>query len=231
MTTRLPSKKTGNGRHKQDIRGPDLYPTPAPLTKAILQVEPLPSLIWEPAAGLGHMSKVLQDAGHAVYSSDLVDYGYGFGSVHVADFFSYTSAPKGATCIFTNPPFSLANKFIRHALTLCPKVVIFGRLALLESAGRSDIVDNHLARVYPFVERCMLHRWSQGEDGVYREWAGKKAESAMPMAFFVFLRDHDPSKGWVGRRIWWSKPERNTSLNSSKSPIDPLRVEGKLVLT
>ena len=70
----LPSKKTNNGAHRQSERGQDLYPTPPQLTEALLQVERLPSLIWECAAGMGHMASVLQASGHLVTASDVVDY-------------------------------------------------------------------------------------------------------------------------------------------------------------
>lgn len=228
--TRLPSKKTGNGRHKQSIRGPDLYPTPAPLTQALLQVEPLPKLLWEPAAGMGHMSDTLRDAGHRVFSSDLN--AYGTAGIFIQDFFEFKRAPQGANCIVTNPPFVIAPEFVRHGLELCEKVVIFARLAFLESSKRSDIIDHKLARVYPFVERCpLLHRWSDRGDGIYEEWSGKKATSAIPMCWMVFDRTHDASKGTVLRRIWWSKPEKNTAQTSSKEPLDLIRDQGKLILT
>jgi hypothetical protein len=228
--TRLPSKKTGTGRHKQEIRGADLYPTPAVLTRALLQVEPLPKLIWEPAAGMGHMSDVLRDAGHRVFSSDIQ--AYGTAGIFIQDFFEFKRAPQGATCICTNPPFVVASDFVRHGLDLCEKVVIFGRLAFLEASGRSDIIDNKLARVYPFVERaCMMHRWSDRGDGVYEEWSGKKSTSAMAMAFYVFERHHNASKGTVLKRIWWSKPERNTRPDERQALFDLGREQGKLILT
>jgi hypothetical protein len=253
--TRLPSKKTGNGRHTQEIRGPDLYPTPAVLTEALLQVEDLPKTIWEPAAGMGHMTEVLKKAGHKVFASD--KYSYGTDGVFIQDFFDFKRAPQGASCIVTNVPFSIGGEFVRHGLELCEKVVTLGRLAFLEAQERADVLDYKLARVYPFVERPpMLHRWSPGlyepckcnyskacpdcgghgavlveQDGIYREWAGKKSTSAMPFAWFCFERNHDASKGTILRRIWWSKPERNVPPDPRKALFDLGREEGKLVLT
>jgi hypothetical protein len=77
----------------------------------------------------------------------------------------------------------MANEFVRHALTLCPHVVMLLRLNFLESTGRSDILDKgQLATVLPFRNRLpMMHR-----DG----WTGPKATSATPFAWFVWNRHH-----------------------------------------
>ncbi len=197
----LPDKSTGQGCYGQDIRANDLYPTPAPLTRALLAVEELPHLLWEPAAGLGHMSRELSRAGHNVIATDLVDYGHGIqGGV---DFLKLQRAACDATCIVTNPPFELSNDFVRHGLRLCEKVCILNRLMFLEGVGRSDIIDRHLVRVYPFRERPpFMHRWSRGEDGVWREWEGKKASSAMPFAWFIFERSPTVSGTTLQRLSW-----------------------------
>jgi len=176
-----------------ELRGDDLYPTPRPLTRALLRVEDLPFALWEPAAGMGHMAAVLAEQ-HAVYASDLIDYGHrveGSPSIHGGfDFLSSKVEAVGMGAIVTNPPFSLAADFVRKGLTQVHKVCILGRLAFLEGKGRADIIDGNLVRVYPFLRRPpMMHRWSKGEDGIWREWAGKKSDSAIAYAWFVFERD------------------------------------------
>lgn len=180
-----------------ELRGDDLYPTPRPLTTALLRVEELPHTIWEPAAGMGHMAAVLKAAGHCVYATDLVDYGHrvaGAPEIHGGfDFLNPALSEMhtfGTCAIVTNPPFSLAAHFVRNGLAQASKVCILGRLAFLEGKGRSDIIDGHLTRVYPFTRRPpMMHRWSKGEDGIWREWEGKKSDSAIAYAWFVFERD------------------------------------------
>lgn len=225
----LPSKKVNAGVCSKEERGNELYPTPESLTRALVRSgESLPPLIWEPACGLGHMVRPLVAAGHQVYASDLYTYGWP-GQMEIIDFLATTEAPRfsygGArpTCIITNPPFSLAADFVRHGLQLCQKVCVLGRLAFLEGRGRSDIIDRHLVRVYPLIERPpMMHRWLRGvwelrkgerepvlvhDDGVWREWSGKKAGSAMPMAWFIFER-HDglePTKPVSLKRISWRR--------------------------
>ncbi|MGE0109036.1 MAG: hypothetical protein AB7S81_04635, partial [Bdellovibrionales bacterium] len=72
--------------------------------------ERIPHDVWEPACGEGHISKYLEDMGHNVISTDLVD--RGFGTVRV-DFLMET---RGPTAIITNPPWKLSEEFVRHAL-------------------------------------------------------------------------------------------------------------------
>jgi hypothetical protein len=158
-------------------RGNDLYQTPGCAVEALLRVEKLPHKIWEPAAGYGAIVRVLRDHGHAVIASDLIDYG---GLHFVADFHSVTKAPAGTRAIITNPPFrDRVYRFIAHALDLSPTVIMLARLALLESVERTEILEHRgLARVHVFRERLpRMHRDS---------WNGRKAESAIPFAWFVW---------------------------------------------
>jgi hypothetical protein len=185
----LPAKSTNNGVHCVAVRGPDLYPTPPEITKALLKVEALDGPVWEPAAGMGHMANVLIKAGLSVYQTDLFDYGYGNLDQQI-DFFQIEKMNPDFSCIVTNPPFSRANEFVRHGLELVPKVIVLARLMFLEGQRRSDILDGHLSRVWVIKERPpFMHRWSQSEDGSWREWTGKKADSAMPFAWYVFERE------------------------------------------
>src|SRR3546814_11582916 len=89
----------------------DFYPTPPEGTRALLSVERFEGEIWEPACGDGAISKELEAAGHTVYSTDLIDRGYGTPGVDFLLDYSTTAAN-----IVTNPPFKLAEEFARHAL-------------------------------------------------------------------------------------------------------------------
>jgi hypothetical protein len=149
--------------------------------EALLRVERLPHWVWEPAAGRGAIVRVLRDRGHAVIASDLID--YGFPLHFVADFLTQKKAPVGTELILTNPPFKIIGPFIKHALDLCPNVIMLARLALLETTRRTEILERRgLARVHVFRRRLpMMHR-----DG----WTGKRASSAIPFAWFVWNRGH-----------------------------------------
>jgi len=180
-------------RHELADRKDDLYETPSVAVEALLRVEKLPPSIWEPAAGRGAIVDVLKRHGHIVLATDLVDYGRPLQLVGW-DFLFEKQMPLGHNCIVTNPPFKLAEEFVEHALQLCPKVVMLLRLAFLESERRSEILDNGwLARVYVFRKRLpMMHRDA---------WEGKKANSGMAFAWFVWDKEHQGPA--TIRRISW----------------------------
>lgn len=163
-------------------RGDDLYETPDVAVRALLRVERLPHVIWEPACGPGAIVNVLRAAGHHIIASDLVDYGCE-GAVSGADFLMEWRLPSGTQAIVTNPPYKLANEFGAHAINLCPFVVMLLRLAFLESEVRSPILDSgKLARVHVFRRRLpMMHRAG---------WEGRKANSGMAFGWFVFDANH-----------------------------------------
>ena len=94
----------------------EFYPTPPEATRALLSVESFDDDIWEPACGEGHISRVLEAAGHRVLSTDLATcWGFGQGG---RDFLRETTPL--ARHIVTNPPYGrgLADAFVAHALKL-----------------------------------------------------------------------------------------------------------------
>ena len=66
---------TSPQRHPLKDRGDDCYETPREAVHALLRVERIPSVVWEPACGPGAIVRELRAAGHIVHASDLVDYG------------------------------------------------------------------------------------------------------------------------------------------------------------
>lgn len=171
----------GNGRHTLAERGLDLYQTPAVAIEALLRVEQIPHMVWEPATGRGAIAEVLRARGHAVICSDIADYGF---PLHFQrDFLAEIGMPAGAEAILTNPPFRDIEKFVAHALQLSPLVIMLARLAFYESARRTPILENvGLARIHCFRKRLpMLHR-----DG----WEGRKANSGMAFAWMVWCRGY-----------------------------------------
>lgn len=173
---------TGNAKHALAERKDDLYETPPEAVHALLKVEPLPKIIWEPACGPGSIARVLRAAGHDVVATDLVDYGLE-NSTARRDFLFETSAPDGCECIVTNPPFKNAEEFVVRAIQLVPKVVMLMRLGFIESERRRPILDRgELSKVYVFRNRLpMMHRHG---------WDGPKGGSAICYAWFVWDRGH-----------------------------------------
>jgi hypothetical protein len=186
----------GTGAAPLSERKDDLYQTPDCAVYALLKVEPLPRVIWEPACGPGSIVKVLRGAGYRVHASDLVDYGCPESDSRV-DFLMERSAPHGVDAIVTNPPYKLAGDFVVHAFALgVANVAMLLRIQFLESACRSSILDNgSLARVYVFSRRLpMMHR-----DG----WDGPRAGSAFTFAWFVWEAGHSGPAEL--RRIAWEE--------------------------
>jgi hypothetical protein len=91
----------------------DAYETPFWVTTALLPHLPPRMEIWEPAAGTGKMARVLLQAGHYVVQTD----------IFIGMDFLLTDPACEAMCkaIITNPPYTLAQKFIEHALALTEK--------------------------------------------------------------------------------------------------------------
>lgn len=159
----------------------DFYDTPPLAVHELLKVERLPHRIWEPACGTGNIVKVLRAAGHDVAATDLNDRGCP-DSTHRIDFLMHRG-PIDSDAILTNPPFSLAEQFVTVALDCAPLVVMLLRLAFYESSRRSHILDNgKLARIHVFAKRLpMMHRAG---------WEGRKANSGMAFAWFVWDQAH-----------------------------------------
>ena len=59
--------------------------------------------------------------------------------------------------VVTNPPYRLAQQFVRHALTLCPRVFMLLRLTFYESERRRDVLEGAgLIRVHVFRNRLPM---------------------------------------------------------------------------
>jgi len=94
--------------------------------------------IWECACGEGHLSEVLKSRGYDVWSTDLVDRGYGSGNT---DFLK--SIPDSwYGDILTNPPYKYAKEFVEKALEVTrigAYTVMFLKIQFLEGQGRREL--------------------------------------------------------------------------------------------
>lgn len=113
----------------------DFYPTPLAGTAAIIpilvQLGVLPgATIGEPACGNGAMARILKrDGGYKVIASDLRHTGYGLGGVDYLkpdeDSGWTIAAEQGLLdAIVSNPPFDVAEAFIRKAVGQAPLVAM-----------------------------------------------------------------------------------------------------------
>jgi hypothetical protein len=109
------------GKSKKDkpVNPDEYFPTAEGTTRALVPVLRKigwPRKVWECACGTGHISKQLIAAGFDVVSSNLTDRGYGIRNV---DFLRCIDTEfYKSDSIITNPPFSLSDEFLVHAITL-----------------------------------------------------------------------------------------------------------------
>lgn len=172
----------------------DYYATEPLAADLICGVETFKGIIWENAVGQGHLAKRLEELGHRVIGTDLIDRGYGTGGV---DFLKCdeTLAPN----IITNPPYKYAKEWVEHSLELLPdggKLALFLPIQFLESDGRRDLFKNTPPKtVYVCVNRVLCGMngdfTAKDKDGniLYnKDNTPKRMSSAKCYAWFVWVK-------------------------------------------
>lgn len=91
----------------------DEYTTPAWVTAVLSPHLHLAHHVWEPGCGSGVMANALRSAGYNVHETD-IETG--------TDFLKADGLPNLVQCVCTNPPYTLARKFIEHSLLLTKPV-------------------------------------------------------------------------------------------------------------
>ena len=132
-------KTLGASSHTEKSREEnDYYATDPVAGEWLLKLEKLNNKIWEPSCGEGHLSKVFENAGHDVFSSDLIDRGYGVQM----DFLEQKKSFNGD--IVTNPPYKYAKEFIEKSIELVSegnKVCMFLKIQFLEGKARKKLFE------------------------------------------------------------------------------------------
>ncbi len=182
----------GASNHTEDERQlEDYYATDPIVIDKLKTYFEIPKNVWECACGEGHLSKRLEELGHNVYSTDLVDRGYGNGNV---DFLNTNELHEWIDCILTNPPYKYAMEFILHSLELLNDgqyCIMFLKTTFLEGKKRY----NDLFKKYPpkymfqFVNRIICAK--NGDFDAMIKGGG----SAVAYAWFIW------EKGFEGDTI------------------------------
>lgn len=165
-------------RRSMEAEQNDYYATSPKAVELLLEQEEFSKNIWEPACGEGHMAKVLESKGHKVFSSDLIDRGYGEGG---RDFLAETRIFQGD--IITNPPYIYAKEFVEKALEMVPpgnKVAMFLKLTFLEGQNRRSLFREKPPQTV-YVSSARLQCGKNGN------FTGK---SAVAYAWFVWRRGY-----------------------------------------
>lgn len=133
-------------RHKR--KPSDFYPTPPAATVALLRRLGLPlgALIGEPACGRGDIAMAAKAEGYEVVASDLRHTGYGMGGYDYLNGEDRLDGSMGwlvewglLDAIITNPPFALAEAFIRKATQQAPLVAMLLKSNYWHAASRAKL--------------------------------------------------------------------------------------------
>ena len=165
----------------------DFYPTPPEATYSLLDREQFIGNIWECACGDGAISKILEEKKYNVYSSDLIDRGYGDTGI------DFLKTYRRTDNIITNPPFKLGTEFVYQACHLASKkVAMLCRINFLEGVARGKMFKNTpLKNVYVFSRRITFTNPD----------SGKKSHGGGMLAFawFIWEKNYNgkPTIDWI----------------------------------
>jgi len=146
----------GSSRNNGEREKNDFYPTPKYATIELLKREKFSGNIWECACGEGDISKLLIKEGYQVYSTDLIDRGFGVGRVDFLKegLFQDTEMHDN---IITNPPYKHALEFVLQSKKQSiNKIAMFLKTVFLESEKRKEMFLDTifpLRTVYQFSKR------------------------------------------------------------------------------
>lgn len=134
------------------------------------------------------MSRVFEESGAQVISSDLYDRGYGDAGV------DFLSPDRSSDNIVTNPPYNCAEGFVASGVKYArKKFALLLRLAFLEGANRANTIFSCTppSRVWVFSERITF----------YPKGIDPKGSGTTAYAWFVWDKDAPSST-----ELKWLKP-------------------------
>ena len=140
--------------------------------------------IWECACGTGNLSKVLEKRGYNVFSTDLVDRGFGLDRVN------FLETIVKFTDILTNPPYKYALDFVKHSLDILEDgyyAIFFLKIQFLEGKARKNFFENYPPK-YVYVH-------SERQKCAINNDFSKVNSSAVCYCWFIW------QKGWKGEPI------------------------------
>ncbi|WP_278553593.1 NAD(P)-dependent oxidoreductase [Parvimonas micra] len=136
---------------KQERELLDYYATEPKAVELLLEKEKFSPNIWECCCGEGHISKVLEEKGYIVLSTDLVDRGYE-KQKHTKDFLKINKKDLQVDVI-TNPPYKNALEFVKKAIEVVgegQKVAMFLKLTFLEGKARKIFFETTPQKKYMY---------------------------------------------------------------------------------
>ena len=147
----------------------------------------IPHSIFEPMCGEGHLSKRLEKFGHEVWSTDLIDRGYGEGGVN---FFEVEEIDE-KWHILTNPNYKYAMESVLHGLKIVAEgnyVIMFLKVQFLEGKKRKVQLYDKAPPKHVFISSERITCALNADFDKMKKGGG----SAVAYAWFVW------QKGWKG---------------------------------
>jgi hypothetical protein len=158
----------------------DWYVEPPWCSERLFDVEQFLGEVWDPACGGGNIVLSARAKGLTAVGSDLI----GRGAGTVANFFDYENACDN---IVSNPPFGVAERFVKHALGLAHRTVAMLLPAnWVQGDKRSRWLETTpLRRVYFITPRPSM------PPGAAIMAGEKPGNGTTDYAWFVWLRGYD----------------------------------------
>ena len=184
-------KTLGASNHTDKERqNEDYYATDPIAAEWLLKIEEIPKdkPIWECAAGEKHLSKVFEEHGYKVRSSDLI---VRTEDVEQLDFLTSNETWDGT--IITNPPYNQAVNFIQKAMesiTEGNKLIMFLKVQFLEGKSRKKLFEKYPPKTV-WVSSSRITCAKNGDFEYMKAHGG----SAVAYAFYVW------QKGYKGDTI------------------------------
>lgn len=185
-------KTLGASNHTDKERqNEDYYATDPIAAELLLQIEDLDKNIpiWECSAGENHLANVFKENGYTVRASDIIKR---TETTEVLDFLSDEVTEWNGN-IITNPPYSLASKFIEKAMNIIHngnKCIMFLKLQFMEGKSRKKLFEKYPPKTI-WVSSSRIMCAKNGDFQKMREGGG----SAVAYAFYVW------EKGYKGDTI------------------------------
>lgn len=174
----------GNDPSTKRKKQGDFYETPRWAIEALLKREGFGGIILEPCCGNGAISRVLEEYGYKVQSSDISTEDNIYGEKGIDAFL----IDKLSDNIITNPPYDrrILNNLVEHfSIIYIKKMALLLRLTFLESDGRRELFTSlPLKVVYIFSSRITMYPENE-----------EKPENKGTTAYAWFVWE----KGYIGK--------------------------------
>jgi hypothetical protein len=189
----------------------DYYPTPPIATYSLLKNHKFDEIIWEPAAGKGHISKEIERMGYKCKATDLYDRGEKSVEPHV-DFLN-SNIDKNVKGIITNPPYKdgLAEAFLVKALSFnIQTVALLCRLQFIAGIGRYNNIykNNPPSKVLIFPRRIMCDEGVANNEDSTKQFGGM-----LEYAWFIWDKNVKTHSQTVWLDVDTLSKNRNKEIN------------------